>query len=104
VTAALSPPLPAEPIEPWISLAWQLAMSAFAAGIAMALAFIVIVVLIEIYDEWIGAPRPPAWWRRPWCLAVGAHRHDRPGSALLSSTCVRCGAAADRDRDQEAAR
>lgn len=97
--APYAPPLPAEPIDPWISLAWQLAVSAFAAGLAMALAFVAIVVLIEVYDEWIGAPRPPAWWRRPWCLAVGGHRLGRPGSALLSSTCLRCGAAAPPDRE-----
>lgn len=92
-------PYPPEPSEPWVSLAWQLALSAFAAGVAMALAFVVIVLLIEIYDEWIGAPRPAAWWRRPWCWAVGGHRHDRTGSPLLSSSCVRCGAARAPDRE-----
>lgn len=75
--------LPAEPIEPWISLAWQLAVTTGMAVAAMVTAFVVIVVLIETYDEWIGAPRPPAFWRRPWCWVFG---HDRGGQA-----CRRCG-------------
>lgn len=102
MTAPFTPPLPAEPIEPWISLAWQLGVSAFAAVVAMLLAFVAIVLLVEVYDEWVGAPRPPAVWRRAWCWVTGRHQHARPGSPLLSTTCHRCGAAAA--PDQEAAR
>lgn len=89
------------PIEPWVSLAWALAHAVGAGLLAMLATWIAIVLLIEIYDEWIGAPRPPAVWRRPWCWVVGghAHTHARPAGAragdapLASSTCLRCGAA-----------
>lgn len=91
MTAA--PVFPPEPIEPWVSLAWQLGVSAFAGLVAMLLAWIVIVLLLEIYDEWIGGPRPPALWRRPWCTLVGHDDRPRGPAAVVSSTCRRCGAA-----------
>lgn len=73
---------------PTLVFAWQLAVSAFAAVVAMALAFAAIVAAVEIYDGAIGAPRPPAFWRRPWCWAFG---HDDAGRAGLRVSCRRCG-------------
>lgn len=78
--------------QPTLVFLWQMAASAGAALLAMALAFAAIVAAVEVYDGAIGAPRPPAFWRRPWCWAFG---HDDAGRAHraepLRLTCRRCG-------------
>ena len=76
--------------QPTLVFAGQLAVSAAAGLLAMAVAFIAIVVLVELYDGAIGAPRPPAFWRRPWCWAFG---HDDRARAGLRVSCRRCGVA-----------
>lgn len=73
--------------QPALVSAGQLAASAAAGLVAMAVAFVFIVVMIELYDAAIGAYRPPAVWRRPWCWAFG---HDDRGRAGLRVTCRRC--------------
>jgi hypothetical protein len=81
--------------QPTLVFAWQLAASAAAGLIAMALAFVVIIVLVEVYDVAIRAPRPPAVWRRPWCWSFG---HDDKGRAGLRVSCRRCGSSVPTDR------
>lgn len=87
---ALYAPVPAEPIEPWITLAMTLGQASLAAALAMFVGWLVIAVLVEVYDEAIGAPRPPAWWRRPWCWVFG-HADSRADN-FGAYRCTRCGA------------
>jgi len=69
----------------------QVGASALAGVIAMAVAFLVILILVEIYDHFAGTWGPPAVWRRPICWLLGHvdHRHgDEVADAPAS--CDRC--------------